>query len=55
MENRKVGKPVVFLLEAFWPKLKMNLYFLLKTLIMSIFRETKEGRVEKRPFLNRLK
>jgi hypothetical protein len=51
MEYRKVGNPVVFLLEAFWPKQKTDLCFLLKSLTMPIFREIEEGRVGKRPFL----
>jgi hypothetical protein len=50
VENQKVGSPVVFLWEVFWPKEKTDLYFLLKTLTMPIFREIEEGRVGNKPF-----
>jgi hypothetical protein len=50
LENRKVGNPVVFLWEAFWLNQNIVVCFLLRTLIMPIFKEIGEGRVGKRHF-----
>jgi hypothetical protein len=52
VENRKVGGPVVSLWEAIWPKLNNDVCFLLKTLIMPIFKEIEEGRLGKGLFCN---
>jgi hypothetical protein len=47
VKNRKVVNPVVFLWESFWPELKIDVCFLLKTIIMPIFSKIEESRTER--------